>query len=294
MRRIAGFLFLAGLLGAGAGRALAQSAPPGPSPQAGAPSPEVAPEYAVGPKDLIGVNVLEIQELNVDRRVSEGGTIDLPVLGEVPVSGLTAAQIKAKLETVLKAKMLNRANVSVVVKEFANKPVSVVGAVHRPGSLNISGRWSLLQAISAAGGLTELAGRKIYVLRHAENGLSDTLEIDTEDLFRSSSPVWNIPIVPADVINVQPKTTIRVFCLGQVKSPGALEFNSDDRISLLSAIAKAGGLSDRASSTIRIKRRGPDGKDLEMSANYKRIVAGKDPDPTLKPDDVLIVKESFF
>jgi polysaccharide export outer membrane protein len=257
-------------------------------------TPEPSGEYQMGPKDLLEIRVLEIPELNLDRRVADNGTIDLPLLGEVAVSGLTAAQVRDRLETTLKAKYVNRANVSVVIKEFANKPITVVGAVQKPGTLNISGRWTLLQAIAAAGGLTESAGKKIYVLRRAENGLSDTLEIDRDELLRSSAPMWNIPILPSDVINVQPRTLIRVFCLGEVKTPGALEFNNDDRISILSAIAKAGGLNDRASSTIRVKRKGPDGKDVELRANYRRIVSGKDPDLTLKPDDVVIVKESFF
>jgi protein involved in polysaccharide export with SLBB domain len=87
---------------------------------------------------------------------------------------------------------------------------------------------------------------------------------------------------------------VKIFCLGEVKIPGALEFDSDDRISLLSVIAKAGGLTDRASNSIRIKRKGPDGKDVETVANFRRIVSGKDPDPMLSPDDVVIVKESFF
>lgn len=257
-------------------------------------APEASGEYLIGPKDLLEIRVFEVPELNLDRRVSDAGSIDLPLLGDVPVSGLTGGQVRDRLETTLKAKYVNRANVSVVVKEFGSKPITVVGAVQKPGSLNISGRWTLLQAIAAAGGLTETAGRKIYVLRRAENGLSDTLEIDRDELLRSSAPMWNIPILPADVINVQPRTLIRVFCVGEVKNPGALEFNGDDRISVLSAIAKAGGLNDRASNTIRIKRRGADGKDIEIRANYRRIVSGKEPDAILKPDDVLIVKESFF
>lgn len=253
-----------------------------------------AGDYTLGPKDLLEIRVFEIPELNLDRRVSDSGAIDLPMLGSIPVAGMTAAEVKARLETMLTAKYVNRANVSVVVKEFANKPVSIVGAVQRPGSLNISGRWSLLQAISAAGGLTESAGRKIYILRHAENGLSDVLEVSTEDLFRASSSQWNIPLVPGDVVNIQSRRTIRVFCLGEVKEAGALEFDGDDRISLLSAIAKAGGLTDRASNKIRVKRRGADGKDKQMVVDFRRVVAGKDPDLTLKADDVVIVKESFF
>jgi polysaccharide export outer membrane protein len=255
---------------------------------------EVASDYTVGPRDLLEVRVLEVPELNVERRVSDSGAIELPLLGDIPVTGMTASQIGARVETLLTAKYVNRANVSVVIKDFANKPVSIVGAVQKPGSLTISGRWTLLQAISAAGGITADAGRKIYILRKADNGLSDILEVNTEDLLRSASSNWNIPLVPGDIVNIQAKRQVKVFCLGEVKSPGALEFDGDDRISLLSAIAKAGGLTDRASNKIRIKRRGEDGKDKEIVAHFNRIVAGKDPDTILQPDDVVIVKESFF
>ncbi len=251
-------------------------------------------EYRVGPKDLLEIRVLEIPDLNVDRRVSDNGAIDIPLLGDFAVAGLTASEVRARLETMLTSKYVNRANVSVVVKEYANKPVSVVGAVKTSGSLNISGRWTLLQAISAAGGLTSDAGRKIYVLRRAENGLTDTLEIDTENLFRTASLIWNIPIFPADVINIPPRSQIRVFCLGEVKSPGALDFSSEDRVSLLSVIARAGGLTDRASKAIRIKRRNAEGKDVETEVNFGRILSGKDPDPPIEANDVIVVKESFF
>lgn len=252
-------------------------------------------EYRIGPKDLIEVRVLELPELNVERRVSDQGVLSLPLLGEFPVQGLTALEAHDRLEALLTAKYVNRANVSVIVKDYANKPVSILGAVQRPGSLTISGRWDLLQAISAAGGLASGAGRKVYVLRRAENGLTDRLEIDADQLFRKSSTIWNIPIYPSDVVNVPPRSIVKVFCLGEVRTPGALEFDSDDRISLLSAIAKAGGLTDRAArGGIRIKRRGPDGKDQELLADYKRIVSGKDPDVDLRADDVVIVKESFF
>ncbi|HEY5190423.1 MAG TPA: polysaccharide biosynthesis/export family protein [Candidatus Deferrimicrobium sp.] len=251
-------------------------------------------EYRVGPKDLVEIKVIEIPELNVERRVNDGGAIALPMVGDFPVSGLTASEIRSRLAALLKEKYVNRADVSVVVKEFANKPISIVGAVTRTGSLNISGRWDLLQAIAAAGGLTGSAGRKIYVLRRAENGLSDTLEIATEDLFRNAPQMWNIPIYSSDVVNIPPREAIKIFCLGQVKSPGAVDFYSDDRISLLSVIAKAGGLTDRSSKTIRVKRRNRDGHDVEVLYDFKRILAGRDEDPLLLPDDVVIVKESFF
>jgi polysaccharide export outer membrane protein len=251
-------------------------------------------DYRIGPKDLLEIKVFEIPELNLERRVSDTGSISLPLLGDFPVSGMTASQVNQRIESILTAKYVNRANVSVVIKEYSNNPVSVVGAVQKPGPLNISGNWYLLQAISAAGGLTQQAGRKIYVVRRSENGLSDKLEIRVEDLFQTASTAWNIPIFPSDLVNIPPRTPVKIFCLGEVKSPGALEFDSDDRITLLSVIAKAGGLTDRASKSIRVKRKGADGKDVENLVNFGRIVKGKDPDPVLLPDDIVVVKESFF
>ena len=260
----------------------------------GARAQDVSGEYRLGPRDLLELRVLEVPDLNVERRVSDRGTIALPLLGDFPVEGLTATEVRGKLETLLKEKYVNRADVSIVIKDFANKPVSILGAVARPGALNISGRWSLLQAISSAGGVTAAAGRKIYVLRRSDNGLSDTLEVSTDDLFRNASQMWNIPIYPSDVVNVPSMSTVRIFCIGEVKTPGAVEFSADDRITLLSVLAKAGGLTDRASKTIRIKRRDASGRDVETVVDYKRVLAGKDVDPTLKADDVVVIKQSFL
>jgi polysaccharide export outer membrane protein len=255
---------------------------------------DISGEYRVGPRDLLEIKVIEIPELNVERRVSDGGTISLPMVGDFPVSGLTAAEVRSGLEALLKSKYVNRADVSVVIKEFANKPISILGAVQRPGALNISGRWFLLQAISAAGGLTEAAGRKIYVLRKKENGPSDVLEVRTDDLLRGASETWNIPIYPGDVVNIPARSTVRIFCIGEVKTPGTVELSTDDRITLLSVLSKAGGLTDKASKKVRVKRRDASGRDVETVYDYKRILAGKDPDPVLNGNDVVVVKESFF
>ena len=173
-------------------------------------------DYRIGPKDLLEIKVFEIPELNLERRVSDSGSIDLPLLGDLPVAGLTASQVSGRLETMLTAKYVNRANVSVSVKEYANSPVSIVGAVQKPGPLNISGNWYLLQAISAAGGLTERAGRKLYVLRRSPNGLTDRLEIRLDDLFRGDSSLWNIPIYPSDIVNIPARNPVKIFCLGEV------------------------------------------------------------------------------
>ena len=131
--------------------------------------------YRIGPKDLIEIKVFEVPELNIERRVSEEGTINLPLIGDVPVKGLTDVELAARLKALLESKYVQRASVSVQVREFRSAPISVIGAVKQPGNLAFSGRWTLLEALSAAGGLTEDHGDKIYVLRRAENGLSDQI-----------------------------------------------------------------------------------------------------------------------
>jgi polysaccharide export outer membrane protein len=256
--------------------------------------PEKPGDYPIGPKDLVEVRVLEVPELNVERRVSDPGTIELPLLGEFSVSGLTAGEARDRLETLLTTKYVNRATVSVTIREYANKPVSILGAVKVPGALRVSGQWTLIQAISAAGGLSETAGKKIFVLRGGGGGKAETIEISRDELFRGASDRWNIPLFPGDVVNVPARASLTVYFLGEVKQPGAVQFDSDDRLTLLAAIARAGGLTDRASSTIRIRRKGPDGRDVDTVVNFKRVLSGKDPDPKLAQDDVIIVKESFF
>lgn len=251
-------------------------------------------EYRLGPKDLVEIKVFQIPDLNLERRINENGSIDLPLIGDLPVAGLTTEEMQDRLAAMLMAKYVNRADVSVVVKEYANKPIFVLGAVSRPGALGISGKWRLAEAISAAGGVAQGAGRRVLVRRTAENGLTETLSVNLSDLFESSSSIWNIPIVPSDTVTIPLKTTIRIFMLGEVKTTGAVEFDSDDVLTLLTAIAKAGGLTDRASHTIRVKRRGRDGRSIESTYSYNRILAGKDPDPVLQPDDIVLVKESFL
>jgi len=80
----------------------------------------------------------------------------------------------------------------------------------------------------------------------------------------------------------------------RVQHPGAVSFRSSDRMTLLTAIARAGGLSDRASNKMVIKREGAGRLIEEVLVDYKAVLAGRIPDPTLKEGDVIVVKESFF
>lgn len=259
-----------------------------------APTSRQAPEYRIGPRDLLEIKVFEVPELNIERRVGPEGTLTLPLIGDIDVQGLTEGEVAERLRAILESQYVQRASVTVQVREFRSKPISVMGAVKQPGPLAFSGRWTLLEALTAAGGVTENVGDKIYILRQADNGLSDQIVISVDDLLVRADPDVNIPIFSNDFINVPARVEVTVFCLGEVKNPGALSFRSNERITVLSAVARAGGLTDRASRTLRIKRRDRDGRDVEIEVSYRRIVANKDPDVELQSGDVLVVKESFL
>jgi polysaccharide export outer membrane protein len=250
--------------------------------------------YRIGPKDQLQIKVFEEPQLGGELRVSERGTINLPPIGEINVQGKTSEELELHLKAVLEERYFQRATVGVQVLEFRSKPISVIGAVNRPGELAFSGRWTLLEAITAVGGLAPNHGDVIHVLRRADNGLTDQVTVPVDALLVRTDPSFNIPIFANDLINVPATILVTVYCLGEVKQPGALEFKSTERLSLLAAIARAGGLTDRASSKITVKRRNSEDQEEEFQLDFKRILAGKDPDFSLRQGDLVVVKESFF
>lgn len=252
------------------------------------------PTYRIGPRDLLQVKVFEAEQLNGSYRVSEDGDIALPLVGKVPISGLTESEAAQRVKGVLEEKSLQRASVSVQVLEYRSNPISVIGAVQQPGNLSFAGRWTLLEALTAAGGLSNEHGAFIHVLRRSENGLSDQVSIRADDLLLRADPRVNVPIYPGDLINVPGEVDVMVFCLGEVERPGPVSFKSSQRISLLTAIAQAGGMTDRASRKIAVKRTDVSGKTMEIAVDYKQILSGKASDLELQAGDVIIVKESFF
>ena len=216
------------------------------------------------------------------------------MLGELEVAGLTTAETETKLKTRLEESFLQRATVTVRVIEFRSRPISVIGAVRTPGTLEISGRWNLLNAITDAGGLAEAHGEVVHILRRAPNGLHDQLTVSLHDLLVDADPSVNIPIFSNDVISVPRAAPITVYLMGEVGSTGELTFRANQRPTLLTAIAQAGGLTKRASPKISVKRRAEDGTRYEIVVRYKQLLNGEREDLPLEDGDLIVVKESFL
>ena len=252
-------------------------------------------EYRIGPKDLLEISVFGLDDLNTTVRVSEEGKITLPLLGEVKVQGLTKTEVEKELARLLEKKYLQNPQVTVFIKEYQSKRVSVLGAVQNPGPYELLGRQTLLQIISEAGGMTEDAGETIIIIRQLADGSSKTLRIPAEELIVKGDAKLNIVLQPGDIINIPVDKIVHVYVFGQVRNPGALAVKRSHIPTLLQAIAQAGGFGERASKGgVLIKRINKEGQEIQIKVNVKDIIKGKKKDIQLQENDVVFVPETIF
>jgi polysaccharide export outer membrane protein len=255
----------------------------------------VAAVSLVGAEDLIEISVFEIPDLNRTVRVSSRGTISLPLLGEIRVEGLTPMEVESRLRDELGRRYLQDPQVSVFVKEHGSSKVSVLGAVGKPGVYEMIGPRTLLQILSQAGGLTDDAAAELFLIRGANNGNTERIPIPVQDLMAHHDPALNVAIRSGDIISVPIEQEIYIYVDGAVKNPGRVEHPASRSITLLQAIAKAGGTTDRANlKEIQVLRKGEDGTQKVVQVNLKRIRKGKDLDPLLQDGDIVVVQETFF
>jgi len=250
--------------------------------------------YAVGPKDLLAISVFDVPELNITVRVSEDGTINLPLLGQIEVDSLTQVELERKLATLLEKNYLKNAQVTVFIKEYQSKQVSVIGAVKKTGNYELLGKQTLLQMLSIAGGLTEEASDRIIIIRQYSDGASKSLMIDLDALMIDGNPELNIPIHANDIINVPVEGFADIYIFGQVNNAGQIKMKKDSRLTLLRAIAQAGGFTDRARKSGVVIKRIVDDKEVKIKVNVNKILSGKTTDIILKPNDIVFVPESIL
>jgi polysaccharide biosynthesis/export protein len=246
-------------------------------------------DYKIGARDLLEIKVYELPEMNQTVRVSEDGSISLALLGKIEVSGLTAQELEKKLAGILNRQATKDAHVTVFIKEY--QKVSVLGAVGKPGMYELVGPMTLLQVIAQAGGLTAQAMNELYIYRRAKDGQKTTITILLDDLSRNGDGSANIELQPHDVINIPIDQVLTIYVFGEVKTPGAIQFKQSKRITLLQAIAQAGGTTEWASKSRVIvkKKEKATGKEMQRTVNLNDVISGRSVDIVLEEGDIVIV-----
>lgn len=156
--------------------------------------------YRIGPLDVLTITVFRVPELSTTVQVADTGTIGLPLIGEVPASGRTAQEVEQDVTTRLGEKYLQNPQVTVFIKEYNARRVTVDGSVKKPGVYPLRGRTSLLQAITMAEGLdNNRASGNVVVFRQID-GKRTAARFDLDNIRAGTA---TDPVVePGDVVIV--------------------------------------------------------------------------------------------
>lgn len=164
--------------------------------------------YKIGPQDVLDISVFKVPELSKSVQVSENGTINLALIGDIQAGGRTAQDIERELVRRLGTKYLQKPQVTVFVKEYNSQRITVEGAVKKPGVFPYRGRATLLQAIAMAEGLDAISDTNVVVFRTA-NGKRAAAKFDIAQI--RSGAAQDPPIESGDVVVVATSTFKETF-----------------------------------------------------------------------------------
>jgi polysaccharide export outer membrane protein len=249
-------------------------------------SKQIPVSLKIAPGDLLHITVFDVPEMTQEVRVGANGKAQLALIGDIALAGMTGQEAAETIARELRnKKLLLSPQVNVLVKEFATQGVSVSGEVQHPGVYQVLGSRTLLDLISMAGGLTNVADTRITVQRRGAAEEKITVKLKTDD--PETSLANNVQVYPGDLILV-PRAGI-VYVLGEVNRPGGFVMQDSGKITLLQALAQAGGASKSASLSKAVLMR----KNAQGYATTKlhvgKIEKGENPDLELHANDILFV-----
>lgn len=261
--------------------------------------------YVLGPDDQVMVRAMHVSEFpDKPFAISGEGVIQLPLVGRVVAAGRTVGELEGALREKL-SEFVNEPQVTVMVTEYRSQPVSVIGAVTKPGVYHLRGSHRLLELISMAEGVRPEAGHMAQITRRAEQGAlplpgaketedgkATVAVVNLAEVARGLNTGANIEVKPNDVIAVPQGE--KVYVLGDVFKPGMFPVTDGHAVSVLEVLSLAGGPGRTASpQRARILRVIPGGKTrTEMAVDVKKILGGKAPDVALQSDDILFIPNS--
>ncbi len=237
----------------------------------------------LGPGDTVKINVYNHPDLATEAQISEKGTINFPLIGEVKVQGLTKSQAENRIAHALdRGKYIPNPEVNILVTEQRSQQVAVLGEVKKPGKYAIVGNGSLTDMLAEAGGVTEKGGDQVMLLRRQPSGELKRYRVNLDNLFSSAGQPKDPQLAPNDILYVPAVPVFYIY--GEVRKPGA--YPLEPGLTVQQALSVGGGLTVRGTERgLRINRANDHGKVQTLSADLTSAV---------KAGDVVYVKESIF
>ena len=161
--------------------------------------------YLIGPRDVLDITVFRVPELSKTVQVSETGTINYPLVGDLQASGRTAHQLEHDLTKTLGSKYLQNPQIGVSVKEYHSQRFTMDGAFKRSGVFPLDGGLTLVQATAQAGGFDVNAEETVVLFRQT-NGTHTTTKYDVARIRNGSDE--DVQLLSGDVL-IAPTSAIK-------------------------------------------------------------------------------------
>jgi polysaccharide export outer membrane protein len=236
-------------------------------------------DYRLGAGDLLKIVVFDHDELSVDARISQTGNITFPLVGQVPVAGLSTRDAELLLaQHLMDGGFVKQPQVSVLVSEYQSQKVSVMGQVTKAGQYPLDASKKVLDVLAMAGGVLNDTAAEDATLVRADGS---RVIIDLQKLF-DGDPAMNLGVHDGDTVFVRHAPQFYIY--GEVQHPGEYRLARNTTIS--QAISIGGGLTPRGT------QRGAIIKRLDVQGKERKYSVGDE--DVLQPNDVLLIKASLF
>lgn len=248
-------------------------------------------DYRLGEGDGVGLHVWDRADLSGDHVVGPDGRVTVPFVGPLKVAGLTREQAAAAVRDAL-AKFYANAVVTVRVQAYVSNQVIVLGRVTTPGVQAFPARPTLLEAIARAGGpARDTVTGALPALTHCAvvRGRDKIAWIDLRRLLEEGDVSLNLRLRPGDVVFIPEWEDVPVYVIGQVNRPGPIRWSPG--LSVLDAVARAGGLSRDAATTSLTLARPSTGEKFSFS---QTSLLDNPANVGLKKGDVLYVPTNLL
>jgi polysaccharide export outer membrane protein len=241
------------------------------------------PEYLLSPGDILKISVFKNPEMTNDVRVSEIGTIGFPLIGSVPVAGLTLPGAERKIAQLLKdGGFVVNPQVNILLTQAFGNQVSVIGQFNRPGRYPLEAAGGRLSGMLAAAGGIAVTGADTVIVTGTRNGKDFRREMDVVKMSLSGNSADDITLMGGDTLFVNRAPMFYIY--GQVQRAG--QFRLERGMTVMQALAAGGGVTGKGTTRgIVLHRRDAKGKVKEEGVSL---------DDDVRDEDVIYVKESLF
>lgn len=256
--------------------------------------------YLLGPEDLITVTLTGLTGIDtiaepagVEVRIAHNGTINLPLVGSIHIAGLDMVSAENVIREAYVPKFVPTLAVGIRIEAFKTADVVVVGAAELPGIVNLRrNQQTVLHAVAAAGGMTQLASGEVILQRRRDP------ENKIRVYLRNSADLQSVmamdPLESGDVIEVVAAQPNTIFVGGLVNMPGPREFPIGTEVTALQALAAAGGPVEAVfPKEATLIRRMPNGEDVHVRIDIEKLRSGEEENIKLAAGDIFWVPETW-